>query len=211
MLENQQTKIKYLFMKDNNRKEHIDLEKLEDIYIACKKIINYTNNVTYTDYLKDAKLRDAVENNITRIGEGAARISDETKKEFDNVEWISIKAVRNRNVHEYRQNQERIIWDMITQDIPELSIEIEKIYSILRARLNEPNLWDNYPIIKTYRKEGILIIQAENEYGEITEREFKENSETSKKLKKYGDNNIDSQLKKKFIKAMEGRERTFLF
>ncbi|MGI8635667.1 MAG: HepT-like ribonuclease domain-containing protein [Segetibacter sp.] len=102
---------------------------LEDMHEACKKIITYTNGFTYDDFLADDKTIDAVVRNFEIIGEAAARMSEEFKITYPEIEWIKIIGFRNRIIHEYFGIDYENLWKIKEKNIPELS---ERVMMILQ-------------------------------------------------------------------------------
>lgn len=54
-------------------------------------------------------------------------ISKETINEYPNVEWIIIKNLRNKIVHDYEGIKLNFIWDIITEDLEVLRRKLEEI------------------------------------------------------------------------------------
>lgn len=46
---------------------------------------------------------------------------------YSNIEWIIIKNLRNKIVHDYEGIKLNFIWDIIKEDIIKLKIDLEKI------------------------------------------------------------------------------------
>ena len=72
--------------------------------------------------------------NLEVIGEAAARLTDEARKQKSDIEWVQIVGLRNRIVHEYFGVDAEIVWDIITRDLTKLKIGLQ---SILRMRTLE--------------------------------------------------------------------------
>lgn len=53
-------------------------------------------------------------------------------KKYPKVEWIVIKNLRNKIVHDYEGIRLHFIWDIITDDIPTLK---ENLQDILKQEL----------------------------------------------------------------------------
>jgi len=61
------------------------------------------------------------------IGEAAARVSEDTRKECPQIPWAEIVAMRNRLVHVYFDIDLDQIWKALTEDLPPLVGELERI------------------------------------------------------------------------------------
>ena len=65
------------------------------------------------------------------IGEAANNLTNELKSKFTEIEWRKIVGLRNILVHQYFGVDEKIIWDIIQEDIPELRTQVETIVNQL--------------------------------------------------------------------------------
>lgn len=74
-------------------------------------------------------LVDATVFNLMQIGELAkSSLSDELKKEITSIPWAQLYGMRNRIVHGYSGVNMRIVWDTISQDLPELYNELQSLF-----------------------------------------------------------------------------------
>lgn len=48
-------------------------------------------------------------------------------EKYPNIEWIIIKNLRNKIVHDYEGIKLTFIWDIISNDLPELKEKLERI------------------------------------------------------------------------------------
>lgn len=64
---------------------------------------------------------------IEIIGEAAAGVSKETQESYPQLPWAAVIGMRNRLIHTYFDINLDIVWSTVTQDIPPLSAQIEKI------------------------------------------------------------------------------------
>ena len=65
--------------------------------------------------------------NIQIIGEAVKHLPANVRKEYKNIDWKKAAGLRDIVVHEYFGVNEDIIWDVITNKIPELEKEVKKI------------------------------------------------------------------------------------
>jgi uncharacterized protein with HEPN domain len=101
---------------------------LFDALSACKYIIDFTTNISYEDYLGDAKTRFAVERQFEILGEALNRVKKLSPDLLDRVtDWQEVIAFRNIVIHAYDKLNDGIVFDAAINDIPPLQIELENI------------------------------------------------------------------------------------
>lgn len=108
----------------SNKDQHI----LEAILEAILKINRFSKEFSDQDsFYKDDKAFDAVMMNFIVIGEMVSRISDSTKEDNPHIDWNRIKGFRNLVAHDYFGIDAEEVWQIIVNDLPQLSTEISKI------------------------------------------------------------------------------------
>jgi uncharacterized protein with HEPN domain len=99
-----------------------------NILEAINKILDFTKDVTSVVEFKSNLMRfDATIMNFIVIGEMSSKLSDEFKEKHEEIKWHEIYGFRNIMAHDYFGISEKITWQIIQDDIPELKIQIEKI------------------------------------------------------------------------------------
>ena len=79
-------------------KEYMLLKKMiEDI----NKALRYTDGCDFKTFSDNEEKVDATIFAISQIGELVKNISKETMEKYPNIEWIIIKNLRNKIVHDY--------------------------------------------------------------------------------------------------------------
>ncbi len=63
------------------------------------------------------------------IGEAAAQIGPITRSQSPSIPWQDIVGMRNRLIHAYFDIDLDRVWDTITEDLPPLVSELEKLIS----------------------------------------------------------------------------------
>ena len=105
-------------------KEYMSLKKMIE-YI--NKALKYTEGCSFETFSRNEEKVDATVFAISQIGELVKNITKETMERYNNIEWIIIKNLRNKIVHDYEGINLNIIWDIITDDIIQLKMDLEKI------------------------------------------------------------------------------------
>ncbi len=104
-----------------------DLEFLIDMLEACNRIMEFTSEMTYEDFLRDRKTQDAVLRNIEILGEAVKRISVDLKEKYRDVEWKKVMGMRDRLIHFYFGVNLDIVWDVVRNKVPALRERLLKI------------------------------------------------------------------------------------
>lgn len=105
-------------------KEYMSLKKMIE-YID--KALKYTKDCDYTSFSENEEKIDATVFVISQVGELVKNISEETINKYPNIEWIVIKNLRNKIVHDYEGIKLNFIWDILQNDITKLKEDLEKI------------------------------------------------------------------------------------
>ena len=105
-------------------KEYMSLKKMIE-YI--NKALKYTEGCSFETFSRNEEKVDATVFAISQIGELVKNITKETMERYNNIEWIIIKKLRNKIVHDYEGINLNLIWDIITDDIIQLKMDLEKI------------------------------------------------------------------------------------
>jgi len=103
-------------------KEYVSIIKMIE-YID--KALRYTANCNYKEFSENEEKVDATVFAISQIGELVKNITKETMEKYPNIEWIIIKNLRNKIVHDYDGIKLNFIWDIITEDIVQLKEKLQ--------------------------------------------------------------------------------------
>ncbi len=100
---------------------------VQDMLDSCHKIMVYTQDMSYDDFIKDSKTIDAVIRNFEIIGEAASRLPESYKDIHPEIDWHRIRGFRNRIVHDYMGIDFEIVWAIRDQYLNELIIALGKL------------------------------------------------------------------------------------
>ncbi|WP_414625153.1 DUF86 domain-containing protein [Calothrix sp. CCY 0018] len=103
-----------------------DLTRLKHIRDAAKEALSFTKNRTREDLDSDRMLSLALVRLIEIIGEAGNRVSEPCQAKYLRIPWRQIVGMRNRIIHAYFDVDLDIIWQVVTQDLGSLLIEVEE-------------------------------------------------------------------------------------
>ena len=95
---------------------------LEDI----NKIIEYTDSLNYQLFICDELVVDAVLFRLIQISENVKKLSDGFKRSYPEVKWSDIVGFRNKIVHDYGKVDYTIVYEVLSQDIPKIKVQLNK-------------------------------------------------------------------------------------
>ena len=95
---------------------------------AAKEAISFIQKEERSSLEADRKLVLALIKSIEIIGEAANRISEECRENLSHqIPWPNIIGMRNRLIHAYFDINLDIVWKTVTEDIPLLIDDLEKV------------------------------------------------------------------------------------
>jgi uncharacterized protein with HEPN domain len=97
-----------------------DEEYLAHIEKAILEIQAHTEGMAQEAYEADSKTQRAVERNLQIIGDAAHKISAELKQATPEISWEDVYAARNVVVHYYFGVNQKILWDILQEDLAPL-------------------------------------------------------------------------------------------
>ena len=106
------------------------LKWLFDIKMAIEEIDSYfeTNEKDFFKYRQNIMLKRAVERNLEIIGEAINRIiTRDSNFETSITNAKAIIGLRNQVIHAYDNISDESIWTILTNHLPKLKSEIDKL------------------------------------------------------------------------------------
>lgn len=100
---------------------------VEDIIDSANKIIEYTDNLSFQEFIADSKTIDAVIRNFEIIGEAANRLPEDFKELHPNIDWHRIRGFRNRIIHHYFGIDYSIVWEIKESFLPHLITSLRSL------------------------------------------------------------------------------------
>ena len=101
---------------------------LYDIQRAAGLVREFTDGKTFADYEGDAMLRSAVERQFEVIGEAMAQLARIDEPLAGRIsQYQRIVAFRNVLIHGYADVDDRLVWDVINNNLPTLIREVDAL------------------------------------------------------------------------------------
>lgn len=107
------------------RPEERDLAYLWDMLDAAHAILTFIERKNFEQYLQDRMLQLAVERGLEIIGEAAHNVSLDFRMNHPEIPWKGIIGQRNVLAHEYGAIKQDLIWEVITDYLPDLAVKLE--------------------------------------------------------------------------------------
>lgn len=92
----------------------------DDILLACRKIQRFTAGLDKTGFRVDERTYDAVLRNLEVIGEAVKNLPEGARNGAPGIEWKRIAGLRDVIAHEYFGVDDEILWNIVTEKVPEL-------------------------------------------------------------------------------------------
>jgi uncharacterized protein with HEPN domain len=115
------------------------LEYLQHILDETEYLIKHAAGLSKEKFIQDDTLRRAFVRSIEIIGEATKNIPDEFKQKYAQIDWRPMARMRDKLIHGYFGVDYDIVWDVVTNEIPTLRQEIEKILQNERMGSGEPS------------------------------------------------------------------------
>jgi len=112
------------------RLDQRDESRLRDMVLWSRKAISILGEIPYMEFLGNEEKRLALVRCVEVIGEAAHGVSGPVKAELPTIPWHAAYGMRNRLIHDYGNTNDRVVFDVIRDDLPGM-------YAILEAFLND--------------------------------------------------------------------------
>lgn len=107
--------------KDTSR----DPSKLQDVVDNCRLIEKRIAGVGITVFLNDQTLQAAIERWLYIVCEALKNVSDDVCSRHPNVDWKELARLREKLAHHYSKIEPHKIYEMATEEVPQLRANIE--------------------------------------------------------------------------------------
>ena len=109
--------------------------RLQDILDNVRLIQSYVLGMDRAAFDADRRTRDAVERCLEGVSEAATKLGDEADRLAPGLRWQAVRTLGNVLRHAYDQVDPARIWEIVTQDLPQMAVAVD---AALR-RLGDPS------------------------------------------------------------------------
>jgi uncharacterized protein with HEPN domain len=108
-----------------------DAVRVRHMLDAARKAIELARPLDRSDLDVDEVMVLALTRLLEIVGEAARNVSEPTRALAPAVPWREIAAARNRIIHGYFDVNLDTIWTILTEDLPALAPELERLLETL--------------------------------------------------------------------------------
>ena len=110
-----------------------DKERFKKMYIFAKDISSIAEGITLERLIEDKAYQYSLLYPLGQIGETAINMGNDIPKLYPDIEWADWRGFRNRVFHNYGMIYFSIVLEMITEALPLLLLELQKIHEDCRS------------------------------------------------------------------------------
>ncbi|MBW8039077.1 MAG: DUF86 domain-containing protein [Planctomycetes bacterium] len=104
-----------------------DSVRIRHILDSAREAISFADNRSRTDLDTDRKLNLSLVRLLEIIGEAARGISEDFRQNHPDLPWNKMVGMRDRLIHGYFDVNLDVVWETITEDLPDLVAQLEKM------------------------------------------------------------------------------------
>lgn len=91
------------------------------------KVLRYCDGYDYDGFVADSKLVEACVFNLSQLGELCRAADEDYKAAHPELPWHEMYGLRNRIVHDYEGVNLRLVWEIISEDLPEVQRILDRM------------------------------------------------------------------------------------
>ena len=99
----------------------------QHVLTETQYLLDRVKGLEHEAFLRDETLKRAFVRSLEIIGEAVKRLPDDLKQQYSHLEWRAMAGMRDRLIHGYFGVDYDIVWDVVTNKIPELQQTVEHI------------------------------------------------------------------------------------
>lgn len=106
-------------------------EYLRHMLAEVTFVTDAASGLSKEQFLQDETLKRAFVRSLEIVGEATKQLSEEFRKQHPNFEWRAMAGMRDRLIHNYFGVDYDLVWDVVSNKLPSLKINLEKVLQSL--------------------------------------------------------------------------------
>ncbi len=91
------------------------------------KIFSYSDGFDYQTFSKNSLMVDACVFNLSQLGELTTKLDKDFTLMHTDIPWNEMRGLRNKIVHDYEGVNLKLVWEIVSEDLPKLKDKLKKI------------------------------------------------------------------------------------
>jgi len=104
-----------------------DTIRMQHMLDAAEEVAEFIGGTSFEDFCKNRLLVNGVVRCLEVVGEAAAQVTPDCKKNHGEIQWRDIVSMRNRLIHAYFDVNHEVVWQTSKNDVPMLIAQLKKI------------------------------------------------------------------------------------
>ena len=100
---------------------------INDMLDSIKNTVEFTRGMNYEKFFRDTKTNLATIRCLEILGEAAKNIPEGIRDKHNDIPWKKIIGLRNRVAHEYFGIDLKLVWNIVSEELPKLKLLILKL------------------------------------------------------------------------------------
>lgn len=102
-------------------------EYLLHIIAETDYLIEHSRSIDRDEFETDETFRRAFVRSLEVIGEATKRLPDDFRSRHPDIEWRAMAGMRDRLIHDYLGVDYDLVWEVVTEKIPDLRAALSRI------------------------------------------------------------------------------------
>jgi len=111
------------------------VEFLEHIKDELDYLLQKSKGLDFDLFYADETLKRAFSRSLEIVGEAVKNVPEEIRFKYAEVEWNAMAGMRDKLIHHYFGVDYELVWDIIENELKELSFQINGIIELEKNKL----------------------------------------------------------------------------